>query len=119
MAVTTESAADVGEMNKVRLAGRVSTDPEERVLPSGDRLWHFRIVVPRPPGRSRQSVDVVECAAWTARLRRTVAGWQAGDEVQIEGALRKRFYRGGGGATASRVEVEVLTARRVRRAGSA
>lgn len=110
---------EVADDNHVRLRGRVSSEPEERTLPSGDRLRTFRLVVPRPPGRARQRVDVVECAVWTAALRRRAGAWQVGDEVEVEGSLRKRFYRAPGGATGSRVEVEVVTGRRVRRAGSA
>ena len=30
-------------VNEVTLVGRVSRTPAERVLPSGDRLWTFRI----------------------------------------------------------------------------
>jgi hypothetical protein len=44
-----------------------------------------------------------------------VATWHVADEVVVEGALRRRFYRGAGGAS-TRLEVEVLKARRVARA---
>ena len=104
--------------NEVRLVGRVSGTPLERVLPSGDRLWTFRVVVPRLRPRGRQRVDALECAAWSARTRRSVARWDDGDVVEVEGCLCRRFYRAGG-ATVSRVEVEVGTARLIRRAASA
>ena len=102
----------------MRLAGRISGDPEERELPSGDRLWTFRVVVPREKPRGRQTVDVVDCTAWDGRTRRTVSRWGDGDRVEVAGALRRRFFRAGG-ATASRVEVEVRSARLIRRAASA
>jgi hypothetical protein len=35
--------------------------------------------------------------------------------VEVRGSLRKRFFRTAGGATGSRVEVEVASARRIRR----
>lgn len=108
----------LAEHNEVRLTGRVSAAPEERVLPSGDRLWTFRLVVERGRPVGRQTVDTLDCAAWSGRTRRSVAGWRPGDVVQVEGALRRRFYRAGG-ATASRVEVEVVAARVIRRAVSA
>lgn len=103
--------------NEVLLRGRLSRDPEERVLPSGDVMWSFRVVVARVPVRagSRQTVDVIECAAWSARTRRSVATWRTGDVVELTGAIRRRFFRAAG-APASRVEVEMLTGRRVRRA---
>lgn len=108
--------------NEVRLHGRVSGAPEVRELPSGDELVLVRVVVPRPPrkradGRRSPSVDVIDCAAWGSRVRRAIAGWREGDEVAVAGALRRRFFRAGG-QTASRVEVEVSSARRVRRAAS-
>src|SRR6476619_2466891 len=48
-----EPAGEVAAVNEVRLVGRVSQAPEERVLPSGDALWTFRLVVPRAGSRSR------------------------------------------------------------------
>lgn len=102
-----EQAAEGPEaVNEVRLAGRISAGPEERVLPSGDILWTFRLVVPRPAGRSasRQSVDALECAVWGGRVRRSVSSWRQGDVVEVSGAIRRRFFRTAAGA-ASRVEV--------------
>ncbi|UMG92590.1 single-stranded DNA-binding protein [Nocardioides sp. TF02-7] len=110
-----------GSRNEVHLVGAVSGTPETRELPSGDLVCVARVVVPRTPvrvrgdGRRSPSVDVIDCCAWDARPRRSLGGWQPGDEVEVTGALRRRFFRTGG-ATASRVEVEVSSARVVRRA---
>jgi len=107
--------------NGVRLCGRVSTAPEERELPSGSVILTLRISVPREPTPmtqgSKQQSDWVDCSVWSARTRRTAARWRAGDTVEIEGALRRRFYRGGDG-TSTRLEVEVLAGRLVARAAS-
>ena len=104
--------------NAVRLVGRISQPPQRRELPSGDEIWIFRVVVPRPASdRSRQSVDALECAAWSARARRSARAWSAGDVVEVTGSLRRRFFRSGG-AAASRVEVEMSRGRLIRRAGS-
>lgn len=106
--------------NEVRLRGTVSGDAEVRVLPSGDELCLVRVVVPRatvrvrPDGRRGQSVDVIDCAAWEGRPRRSMRTWRDGDAVEVAGALRRRFFRAGG-ATASRVEVEVSSAKVLRR----
>lgn len=111
-----EDAAAVSA-NEVRLAGRVTSGPDERVLPSGDVIVMFRMSMvrrPTPMSRgSRQPADWVDCVAFGARCRRTVGGWQPGDRVVVEGALRRRFYRSGEGA-ATRLEVEVLKASRPR-----
>ena len=107
------------ERNEVTLAGRLPAPAEERPLPSGDTLVSFRVVVGRPEGRRQGSrapaIDTIDCVVWTGPARRTVLGWAAGDVVEVTGALRRRFWRAGGGA-ASRTEVEVLKARRVAKA---
>ena len=103
-------------VNEVRLVGRLSRDPEVRVFPSGDQMWTFRVVVPRAPGgRTKQSVDVLDCAVWGGRVRASVASWSADDVVEVAGPLRKRFFSSGAGP-ASRVEVEVTSGRLVKRA---
>ena len=91
-------------------------------MPSGDSMWSLRVVVPRTlaageMARPRGTVDAIECAAWSARMRRAVAGWREGDEVEVHGVLRRRFFRTAAG-TASRIEVHVETGRIIRRAGS-
>lgn len=104
--------------NEVFLAGRVSSEPVERELPSGDRVVTFRLVLPRSrtpmTAKSRQSSDWVDCAAWGARARRSAAGWHVGDHVEIEGSLRRRFYRDGS-ASATRLEIEMVSGRCVGR----
>ena len=105
--------------NEVRLVGRLSQAPEERVLPSGDAVWTFRVVVPRPAGgRTRQRVDALDCAVWGGRVRASVPTWTADDVVEVTGQLRRRFFSTGG-PPVSRVEVEVTSGRLVRRAGRA
>lgn len=108
------------DRNEVSLVGRVSAEPERRELPSGDALWLFRLVVRRPPtaGAARQGVDVLDVAAWTSRAQRSVRGWHAGDQVEVEGSVRRRFFRTGA-ATASRFEIEMSGGRLRRRADAA
>lgn len=115
---TTGAAPDAEHANEVRLVGRVSRPPQERVLPSGDVVWTFRVVVSREAGaRSRQRVDALECAAWSGRARRSVRTWGEGDLVEVAGSLRRRFFRATG-AVGSRVEVEMTSGRVIRRAAS-
>lgn len=107
-------------VNEVRIVGRISQQPEERVLPSGDVVWTFRVVVTRPPGaaQSRQQVDALDCAAWSARARRSVATWGVDDVVEVSGSVRRRFFRAGD-AAASRFEVEMSAGRVIRRGANA
>ena len=79
--MTDDPAHDLEHLNQVVLVGRLGAAAATRTLPSGDTLSQFRLIVPRPPERARQSrvaVDTLDCAAWTSRLRRQVSAWGAG-----------------------------------------
>lgn len=113
----TPAKAESPSRNEVTLWGRVAASPEERELPSGDALVTARIIVDRDAvalSHSAQRVDTIDCVAWLARVQRTMRAWQPGDTVHIEGAIRRRFFRGQAGPV-SRVEVEVKRARRLSR----
>lgn len=102
--------------NEVSLVGRVAAEPVSTELPSGDVVLSLRLIVERDVrARRPPSVDTIDCCAWSARARRSVSSWSPGDTVAIEGALRRRFWKGIAGPE-SRYEVEVLTARRLSRA---
>lgn len=110
-------SAESADHNEVRLSGRLPADPLERELPSGDTVWTFRVVVRRPGNNARAGVDTVDCAAYAAAAARSVRSWRSGDEVEVQGGLRRRFWRSPTGAR-SRYEVEVVRARRVARAAA-
>ncbi len=112
----TDSSDPSGARNQVDLVGRLAAAPLERLLPSGDAVVQLRLVVPRTGRASRPGVDTIDCAAWTVALRRRLLRWEVGDVVALTGSLRRRFWRAPDGGAASRYEVEVLQARRVRRA---
>lgn len=116
------SKTDEGATNAVVLTGRVTAPPQEKQLPSGDVIVTFRLSVPRQPTPlargSKQTADWVDCVASGARCRRTVSTWRPGDRVEVRGALRRRFYRGGEGS-ATRLEVEALRTRRLATAAQA
>jgi single-strand DNA-binding protein len=109
--------------NEVHLVGRVSAEPVEQQLPSGDRLVTLRLVVPRGRGRPRgasaasgqggPTVDTIDVACWSARTRTSAMRLAAGEQVEVGGALRRRFFRAGGSAV-SRYEVEATSVRRLR-----
>lgn len=101
--------------NEVILCGRVAAPAVERELPSGDTIVTARVIVDRDPqasGGSTQRVDTIDCVAWTARVQRSLRNWEAGQLVRVEGAIRRRFFRGATGAV-SRVEVEIRATRRL------
>lgn len=122
--------------NDVHIIGRLSKAPQERALPSGDPLVTFVVVVDRPvPKRDRaasraadgeedggtarpraQTIDSLDCVAWTAMTRRRALALLPGDVVEVKGAVRRRFWSAGP-VKASRYEVEAASVRRVARAG--
>ena len=113
---SSEDSAAVA-VNEVRLRGRLAVTPEPRELPSGDVVATFRLIVDRPAkavssSGSKVRVDTIDCAVFRADVRRRILRWQPGDVVEVEGSVRRRFFRAGG-AAASRYEVEVANATRV------
>lgn len=108
--------------NQVVLGGRVSGEPAVRLLPSGDELVSWRLVVARgnrsqsPSGRQLPTVDTIDCVAFKAGVRGAAARWAGGEVVEVRGELRRRFWRGAQGA-ASRCEVEVFEIKKIAAAG--
>jgi single-strand DNA-binding protein len=109
--------------NEVVLWGRLAAAAEERELPSGDVIVTMRVVVPRrggparpraatPPGPRRPTVDTIDVVCWTAATRRAALRLGAGEAIEIEGALRRRFF-GGAVGRQSRYEVEAGVVRRL------
>jgi len=100
-------------VNIVVLWGRVSRKPEERILPSGDRLAVLDLTVPGEggPDRPARSASVplawFDAPAWALELG-------AGAELVVAGQVRRRFFRGGAGLQ-SRTEVLVDAAAPARR----
>lgn len=94
------------DANEVFLRGKLAADPVLRTLPSGDEVSSFRLTVPRPDG-DRVRVDSIDCATTSARVRRSLARADPGDECEVTGSLRRRFWRSAQGL-ASRYEVDVV-----------
>ena len=97
-------------LNEVRLLGRWAA-AAARTLPSGDELVTARLVVPR----ADRGVDTIDCALWRPDLRRRALRLPVGSVVQVQGSLRRRFWRTPAGP-ASRYEIDVT---QLRKAGAA
>ena len=92
--------------NEVSLEGRVSSLPIEKQLPSGDLVVEFRIVIDRRESRGKKrEVDTLDIAVWLAKPRRSARSLKIDDWVAVEGAVRRRFWKGPSGL-ASRWQVE-------------
>ncbi len=95
--------------NNVLLRGRVSGEPSERELPSGDHVVEFRIVVRRD---TREGVDTLDIAAWSAKNRRKSLSLKPDEWVEISGAVRRRFWQAPTGL-ASRWQIEASEISRI------
>jgi single-strand DNA-binding protein len=115
-AVSATDASTHDHRNEVIVAGRLAAAALSKQLPSGDEIVTWRLIVDRAVPAGSRKVDVVDCTAFGARVRRQALGWSDGEVIEVTGALRRRFWRGPGGLQ-SRCEVEVTTA--CRRSGAA
>lgn len=101
--------------SEVVVVGRLGSKVQERVLPSGDRITIFSVVVDRPPRErhSEVSVDTIACSTATRAVVNRLTGLDPGTWVEATGVLRRRFWRTGTGL-GSAMEVDVRRLQRVR-----
>ena len=92
--------------NEVNLVGRVTSLAVEKMLPSGDRVVEFRLVIGRDKSRgSKNEVDSLDIAAWSSKTRKAALSLKIDTWVEIKGSVRRRFWRAPTGL-ASRWQVE-------------
>jgi single-strand DNA-binding protein len=89
---------EVWQMNIVVVAGRLSSTPVLRLLPSGDEVLNLEVTVPGDDGPA-ESVPVAwpSPPSWAGDL-------DTGNPLVVLGRVRRRFFRAGGN-TQSRTEV--------------
>lgn len=85
-------------MNISVVRGFLSRSPDERILPSGDRMVSLEVSV-RRPNHPTESVPV----SWPDAPK-NVSMLEPGTEVLVLGRVRRRFFRAAG-FTQSRTEV--------------
>jgi single-strand DNA-binding protein len=95
--------------NQVVIVGRCSEPGEEKVLPSGDKVVEFRIIVGRD---DRDGYDTFDVALWSSVLRKRGVALKSDEWVEITGTLRRRFWKVGA-VSASRWQVEARELRRI------
>lgn len=108
-AISTEEPAEDFSRNQVELCGRVSGVPQERELPSGDKVVEFRLIVTR---ESRSGVDTLDIGAWSAKARRKCTSLKEGEWIEISGSIHRRFWQAPQGV-ASRWQVEASEISRI------
>jgi single-strand DNA-binding protein len=106
------------DRNDVVLRGRLAAPAVVRELPSGDTLLVFKLTVRRPVARPREpGHDTITCVSSAPGLVRRATAWQPDDVLEVEGSLRRRYWRSPtGGAVVH--EVACRRARRCRVAAS-
>ena len=112
-AAATEPFTATDHRNEVYLVGEVITVPQERTFADGRDVVTFRLDV-RADADSGPIRDSFDITVAPARARKSVLGWDVGDTVQIEGAVRRRFHRVGAGSRAF-VVIEAARVKRLRR----
>jgi single-stranded DNA-binding protein len=101
--------------NVVILRGHLSRPPEERELPSGDRLLVYDVTMPAD-ARPADTARVVWFGGPPSAL-----GLEPDEEVVVVGRVRRRFYKAAG-FTQSQTDVvadAVVPARQAKRAAAA
>ena len=88
-------------LNLVKLRCRISGEKREKVLPSGDSVLEFRLVVKRDD----DGYDTLDIAAWKAAIRKRALALADQEWVEVTGVIRRRFWNSPGGLS-SRWQVE-------------
>ena len=96
-------------LNDVMLRGRVSDFAMEKVLPSGDKVVEFRLIVSR---LELSGVDTLDIAAWSAKSRRNALSLKPDEWIEVSGAIHRRFWKAPSGL-ASRWQVEAAEITRI------
>jgi single-strand DNA-binding protein len=96
-------------LNDVLLRGRVSQEAVEKVLPSGDKVVEFRLIVSRD---KQPGVDTLDIGSWSAKSRRTSHCLVPDEWVEISGSIHGRFWSSPSGL-ASRWQVEAVEISRI------
>jgi single-strand DNA-binding protein len=96
-------------LNDVMLRGRVSDFAVEKILPSGDKVVEFRLIVSRI---ELSGVDTLDIAAWSAKSRRSALTLKPDEWIEVSGAIHRRFWKAPTGL-ASRWQVEAAEISRI------
>ena len=96
-------------LNDVLLRGRVSQEAVEKLLPSGDKVVEFRLIVSRD---KHSGVDMLDIGSWNSKSRRTALSLLPDEWVEISGSIHRRFWSSPAGI-ASRWQVEAIEISRI------
>lgn len=100
----------MANLNKVLLIGRLTRDPQQRFIPSGQGVVEIGLAVNRvftTNGEKREETTFVDCEAW-GQQGDTIAKYvKKGQPIFIEGRLRLDSWQTKEGEKRSRMRVVV------------
>jgi single-strand DNA-binding protein len=124
---TTPARQNIQHRNEITIAGELIAPIEARLRADGSSVLTFRLAVrtpistggaAAPPDKSGSTAsarrDVIDCVVLAGAVRRRLEQYHPTDTVEVQGALRHRFFNTGG-RVQSRYEVEVVRVKRVGR----
>jgi len=97
--------ADAGGINLVYLRGVLASPPGPSPSADTDTMWALQV----PAGAGKRGGDRFDCRVANPEIVASCSDWAVGAVVEVQGSLRRRFFRAGG-ATVSKVEIAVTSA---------
>ncbi|PSR19917.1 MAG: single-stranded DNA-binding protein [Sulfobacillus acidophilus] len=94
-------------LNKVILIGRLTRDPELRMLGNGTPVTRFTVAVDRPftNAQGTREADFVDCVAWRKLGEIVANNLTKGRLIAVEGRLQIRSYDAQDGSRRKAAEV--------------
>ncbi|SMC08147.1 single-strand DNA-binding protein [Sulfobacillus thermosulfidooxidans DSM 9293] len=94
-------------LNKVILIGRLTRDPELRMLGNGTPVTRFTVAVDRPftNAQGQREADFIDCVAWRKLGEIVADNLTKGRLIAVEGRLQIRSYEVQDGSKRKAAEV--------------
>lgn len=100
----------MANLNKVLLIGRLTRDPQQRFIPSGQGVVEIGLAINRvytQNGEKREETTFVDCEAWGQQGDTIVKYVKKGQPIFIEGRLKLDSWQTKEGEKRSRMRVVV------------
>lgn len=97
-------------VNKVIIAGRLTSTPELKQTPSGVNVASFSVAVNKKTKEGEQKADFFNCVAWRQSAEFIAKYFKKADSIFIWGALQNRSWKDNDGNTRYATEIVVENA---------
>jgi single-strand DNA-binding protein len=106
----TQKAPRMLSVNKVRLAGRLTQDPEIRSAIGDKMIVHLNLALERPyqgsTGHLRQELTFVPVTVWDSLADSATRDLKRGSPIYVEGRLKSDRWKAGSGEVCSALKIE-------------